>query len=133
MASNTYPTRAFIKFAARNQLIADLTGQEIITFVNRNGSSDSSNIISPSESSGIGSHTCTEACETCEQLDEELFHDIATTLFNPKRNPDLYQASVSRHMATVIETRIADEIVETYKAIKTSQRDLLVLRLNALL
>lgn len=68
-----------------------------------------------------------------DSLDEELFLEIATTLFQPEKNQELYQKCYSREKSAAIENRIADELVQTYKQIKSRQNNPIVQRLNALL
>lgn len=71
--------------------------------------------------------------ESYEQLDEELFFEIATTLFRAQRNQKFAQPCHSREEAIEIANRIAEELVEAYKQIKLQQRSSIIQRLNALL
>jgi hypothetical protein len=121
---STYPSRAFIRFAAQNQLLADITGSPISTFVQRMGEEASAQQVIPSE----GSDTSLET-----SLDEELFEEVAQIVFNSNRYPELYESCGSKRAAAAVEARIADEFVETYKQIKQKQNCSLVQRLNSLL
>lgn len=71
--------------------------------------------------------------ESYEPLDEELFFEIATTLFRAQRNHKFAQPCNSREEAVEIASRIAVELAEAYKKIKLQQKSSLVQRLNALL
>lgn len=71
--------------------------------------------------------------ESYEPLDEELFFEIANTLFRAKKNQKFAQPCNSREEAIQIASRIATELAEAYKQIKLQQRSSIVQRLNALL
>ncbi|MGJ3253007.1 MAG: hypothetical protein ACFE0J_18030 [Elainellaceae cyanobacterium] len=139
--SHIYPTRSFIKFAARSQLIANLTGQVFTTFVQRHGHETSKDLISPeapddieladTESLSDESHESTHPME--QTLDNELFRDITHSVFHPEQHPELYEPCDSVEMAADIENQIAAEIVETYQTIKFNQKRPMVQSLNALL
>jgi hypothetical protein len=74
-----------------------------------------------------------ELSELNESLDETLFQEVADGLLNSERVLALYDQSCSRDRASVIEDRIAAEIMEGYKRIKLRQLDPFVQNLNALL
>jgi hypothetical protein len=66
-------------------------------------------------------------------LDEALFEEIISITFNPNRYPELYQSCGTPKAAADVETRIATEIIETYKQIKLKQQCPIVQGLNGLL
>jgi hypothetical protein len=121
---STYPSRAFIRFTAQNQLLADITGSPVDTFVNRGNGETSTQQVMPSE----GSNTPLETT-----LDEELFEEVAQIVFNSNRYPELYESCGSKRAAAAVEARVANEFVETYKQIKQRQNCAFVQRLNSLL
>lgn len=144
--SHIYPTRSFIKFAARSQLIANLTGQVFTTFIQRHGHETSNDLISPeaapsdipsdieladTESSIDEPHESTHPMD--QSLDNDLFRDITNSVFHPEQHPELYEPCDSVEMAADIENQIAAEIVETYQTIKFNQKSPMVQSLNALL
>jgi hypothetical protein len=140
--SHIYPTRSFIKFAARSQLIANLTGQVFTTFVQRYGHETSKDLISPEPPLADAeladaeplSDEPRESTHPMEQaLDNELFRDITNSVFHPEQHPELYEPCDSVEMAADIENEIAAEIVETYQTIKFNQKSPMVQSLNALL
>ncbi|MGJ3244954.1 MAG: hypothetical protein ACFE0I_02635 [Elainellaceae cyanobacterium] len=140
--SHIYPTRSFIKFAARSQLIANLTGQVFTTFVQRHGHETSKDLISPEApladaelaDAELLSDESRESTHAMEQaLDNELFRDITNSAFHPEQHPELYEPCASVEMAADIENQIAAEIVETYQTIKCNQKRPMVQSLNALL
>ncbi len=152
MENHIYPTRSFIKFSARSQLMSNLTGQVFKTYIQRHGQSVTTDLISPelpvsfSELSDdrtdsdlddiySGSHHGTdwEANQMDEELDEALFRDITSIVFHPDQHPELYQPCASVESAAEIETQIAAEIVETYQRIQLNQQQPIVQTLNALL
>ncbi|MGA7934185.1 MAG: hypothetical protein WCA35_11610 [Kovacikia sp.] len=123
----TYPSRAFIRFTAQNQLRAELTGQSFTTSVQRLGGESYVQQITP----GDPADSISEALDSV--LDEALFEEIASTAFNTNRHPELYESCGTQRAAKAIEIRVAAEIVETYLQFKLKQRCPIVESLNALL
>ncbi len=74
-----------------------------------------------------------EMSRFCCPLDEELFEELAKTLFQAEMNQVLYQQCHSSSEARAIEEQVAADLVETYLHIQLRQRDSLVQSLNALL
>jgi hypothetical protein len=147
MENHIYPTRSFIKFSARSQLISNLTGQVFTTYIQRQGLSATTDLISPespdswsetsdAEQTGAGNDASSDAMNPShidEELDESLFRDITSTTFHPDQHPELYQPCESLERAAEIESQIAAEIVETYQRIRVQQNHPVVQTLNALL
>lgn len=124
----TYPSRAFIRFTAQNQLKADLTGQSFTASVQRLGGESYAQQITPSSTAeSIG-----EAFEDAA-LDEVLFEEIVSTTFNKNRYPELYQSCGTQRAAKAVEARVAADLIDTYLQIKRKQKCPIVKRLNALL
>jgi predicted nucleic acid-binding protein len=125
---STYPSRAFIRFTAQNQLRANLTGESITVSVQRLGEAGSLQQVTPH-------HTMEATSDAPEDslLDEVLFEEIAKTTFSANRYPELYQPCGTQRAAKAIEAQVAAEIVEAYHQIKQRQKCPLVERLNNLL
>lgn len=124
----TYPSRAFIRFMAQNQLKADLTGLSFTATVQRADGDAYVQSVEPSNPT----ESFSEAPEDAE-LDEVLFEEIARTLFNSKRYPELYESCGTQKAAKALEAKVAAELVQSYLQIKRKQRCPIVERLNALL
>lgn len=124
----TYPSRAFIRFTAQNQLRADLTGQSFIANVHRGHEESYVKHITPSNASAAMSDASEDAV-----LDEALFEEIAKTAFNAVRHPELYQSCGTAKAAKAVEDKVTAELIEAYLQIKLKQRCPIVARLNALL
>ncbi|MEO0984629.1 MAG: hypothetical protein AAFY20_03665 [Cyanobacteria bacterium J06639_14] len=136
MANHVYPVRSFIKFKAKSQLIADLNGQVMTSFVQRQGAEHSTELITPEEAETTphpDDGALTTGASTDQMFDEGLFQEIATIAFCSEHHPELYQPCLSQVVATEIEDRVATELIETYKRIKHRQGSALVQSLNALL
>ncbi|MEB3355198.1 MAG: hypothetical protein VKK04_00525 [Synechococcales bacterium] len=136
MATNIFPTRSFIRFKAKSQLIADLSGHSVVAFINRPGdrSAEDGTAFSPIAPQNTDDEVSTDpVCVNFEALDESLLRDIASTLFHPSRHPELYESCESRSTAMEIESAIAAEIVNTYKHIKRKEYDPAIQELNSLL
>lgn len=177
----THPSRMFIRFSARNQLTADITGRPIAAVVKRldgetyiqratpekeaiaednlsdfsgNLGRDTSNTPEADDPSGGSSRNTQplysqaeisasaanqnasndgEDCEENCQIDEVLFREIVKTRFNRDRYPELYQACETSRAAKEIETKVAAEIVASYRQIKRQQACPTVQSLNKLL
>ncbi len=125
----TYPSRAFIRFTAQNQLLADLTGEPMLTMVKRSGGENYAQQVKPDDRSIL---PASESAESAS-LDEALFEEIAKTTFHINHHPELYKSCGTQQAASQVEAHIAAEIVETYKQIKRRQEWAIVQRLNALL
>lgn len=155
-----YPTRSFIRFQSKSQLVADLTGQQVMTFVNRSGETSYPEMLRPSANSELESQPLSRPAKSnlnepesegaaneslmseplmSEPLmgepliDEALLEEITATVFRPDQHPELYQPCNSRQEATQIEHEVAAEIIAIYKRILQNQRDAMIQRLNALL
>lgn len=126
--SRTYPSRAFIRFTAQNQLRADLTGQTFTITVQRAGESSYMQQVAPSNSVDLLSEDSEAVL-----LDEDLFEEVAKTLFHADRYPELYQSCGTPKAAKAVEAKVAAELVATYLQIKLKQQCPIVKRLNALL
>ncbi len=124
---STYPSRAFIRFTAENQLRADLTGQSFTTTIQRLGGENSVQEVIP-----IDPIEPTDSPENAT-LDEVLFEEIAQNTFNANRYPELYQSCGTRKAAKAVEARVAADLVATYKRIKRAQECPIVQSLNRLL
>ena len=123
-----YPSRTFVRFTARNQLMADASGQPITMSVNRFGGNTYLQQAIPGEeflSTDSGSFSGSSPGADNEALtygiDEVLFAEIVKTTFNPSSYPELYQSCGTRKAAADIEARVADEIVTAYRSIKQKQ------------
>lgn len=145
--ASTYPSRAFIRFTAQNQLLADLTGRPITTVIqrhvgesyvqpvlptNRADKTDQLASLGEPASQNIAEGSKNTVSEP-ETLDEALFEEIARTSFSPNRYPELYQSCGTRRAAAAIEIQVANEIVAIYQQIKKQQRNPMVQNLNGLL
>ncbi len=144
-----YPTRSYIRFQAKNQLIEDLMEGHLSTAVNHVGQSgvtftlnadvDISSDISPDsaqlndspELQDMGNINTWPTLKL--PLDEGLFAEITSTTFHHDRHPELYQPNASMYDVAAIEQAIAIEIVSTYKQILKNRSDQHVQNLNALL
>ena len=74
-----------------------------------------------------------EMSQLCFPLDEELFPELAKTLFQSESNQVLYEQCTSRAEADAIEDEIATDLVTAYLNIRLRQRNPLVQSLNSLL
>jgi len=149
-----YPARSFIRFQAKNQIIADLTGEEITSFVHRPGAVQEQGTTTPNpdwRNSGridIWSENPADSSRAQDQrsqmdqgstaapslsFDEALFGELTKTAFHPDRHPELYQPCDSQVEARAIESQVVAELVKTYEQIVRNQADEQVQRLNALL
>lgn len=141
-----YPTRSFIRFQAKSQLIAALMEGQISTVVNPIGPSslvstcdcdlgDQANGDSDSKHENSEHYDENRVGSPSNKflLDETLFAEIAATTFHQEQHPELYQSHSSRQDVTHIEEAIATEIVSTYKRILTNRADQRIQNLNALL
>lgn len=139
MVNPIYPTRSFIRFQAKSQLTADMIGQQVMTFINREANEHHIDAAMPSQSHGpsvpdADVHKQLNAANILDEgLDERLLKEIATLTFHPDQHPEIYQPCDSREHATAIEQAIAAEIVATYKRIKENESRANVKALNALL
>lgn len=133
MTSDIYPMRSFIKFRAKSQLVADLTGQALISYVNRSGESGSQGLVSPDQHPEVEFNAPQESAQPDEPLDDGLLREIIKNVFHPDRHPELYQPCRSEVEASVVEEQITAEIISAYKQIKLSQQSEIVQHLNSLL
>lgn len=125
---STYPSRAFIRFTAQNQLRATLTGESFTASVQRKGGEGYTQQVTPDSVADLEHETAEDSI-----LDEALFAEIAQTAFNPKHSPELYLSCGTERSAQAVEARVAAELVETYLQIKLQQKCPIVRRLNTLL
>ncbi|MEM7772114.1 MAG: hypothetical protein AAF327_16580 [Cyanobacteria bacterium P01_A01_bin.37] len=140
-----YPTRSFIRFQAKNQLIAELMKGQELTVVSRlrelgvapileskpddeDGSAKSLNDSKPLATSGLNTSATTPF-----SVDEELFAEISSTAFHSEHHPELYQGTSSQQDVMAIERAIANEIVSAYQRILNNRTDKDIQNLNALL
>jgi hypothetical protein len=124
----TYPSRAFIRFTAQNQLRADLTGQSFTTSVKRADGETYIQQVNPSDLAEPISEVPEDRI-----LDEVLFEEIAEITCSANRYPELYRSCGTQQAAKALETQVAAEMVAAYLQIKLKQRCPIVARLNALL
>ena len=68
-----------------------------------------------------------------ELLDEALFLELAATTFHAEKNQTFHQPYLLREEAAEIENRIATELVEADRWIKSRQNSSIVHKLNTLL
>jgi hypothetical protein len=155
-----YPSRTFIRFTARNQLLADLTGETVTATVQRAGGAAYVQIAlpgkalpCPSHPSGAGAppltlgmtiHGSTDQASLPQgaapspreaepeglAIDESLFADITQTLFQVSCSPRLYQDCGSPEAARGVEREVATAIIAVYRQIKQNQTSPLVQSLN---
>jgi len=138
--ASTYPSRAFIRFTAQNQLLADLTGKPITAMIQRQTGENYVQQVMPTNGDSLD-ELCSEDADASSEntvsesatLDEALFEEIAKTSFSPNRYPELYQSCGTRRAAAAIEIQVANEIVAIYKEIKKQQQNPIVQNLNSLL
>ncbi|MGB3494279.1 MAG: hypothetical protein WBA57_16230 [Elainellaceae cyanobacterium] len=145
-----YPTRSFIRFQAKNQIIADLTGEKVTRFIERPGIVQEQGTIEPNldwiDSLIENPPPASGDAQECDpqahpsgmpaaffSFDEALFSELAKTTFHPDRHPELYQPCTSQQKASEIEQQVTTELVESYERITRNQTDARVKRLNALL
>lgn len=157
---SAYPSRIFIRFTARNQLLADAIGEAVIACVQRGGGQTYIQTALPGEAlpslsrpSGPGAdrlnlgmtiHGSTgqaplpqgaapsprEAEPEGLAIDESLFADITQTLFQVSCSPRLYQDCGSPEAARGVEQEVATAIIAAYRQIKQNQTSPLVQSLN---
>jgi len=68
-----------------------------------------------------------------EPLDEVLLLELAATTFRAEKNQTFHRPCLWREEAAEIENRIAAELVEAYRWIKSRQKSSIVQKLNTLL
>lgn len=129
MLRGLYPTRSLIRFKAKSQLMAELTGESFTTRIHRNGTSTLETV----EPSTMESAAYCEQLKADEPLDEELFNVITNQIFQPDVHPELYWTYPLQTAVDAVERRLVAEIVAAYQAACLEQRHQLVNRLNALL
>jgi hypothetical protein len=131
MSSQFYPTRSFIRFAAKSQITADLSGHAVPAYVDRHGTVDVSLEFQPAEQ-GDGAY-CDVFQASGDCLDELLLKRITQAMFDLDQHPDLYQAYPTAAAAAAVEAQVAEAIVEAYKQASLEQRQSVVAKFNALL
>jgi len=155
-----YPSRAFIRFTAHNQLLADLIGETVTASVQRWGGQTYLQTAQPGKTLpslsnqsdagagqltlGMALHTSpnpdplslrtaaslSQADPVAPAIDEDLFTEVTQTLFQVCRNPKLYQDCGSPEGARTVEGEVATEIIAAYRQIKRNQTSPIVQRLN---
>ena len=138
MVNPLYPTRSFIRFQSKSQLTADMSGQQVMTFVRRESVDSRMDLALPSEShkdlnAALNHGQESDIHPASVGLDESLLKDISSLAFHPDQHPEIYQPCASREQAAAIEQAIAAEIVATYKQIKANETNPNIQALNALL
>ena len=138
MVNPIYPTRSFIRFQAKSQLTADISGQQVMTFVSRENVDSSRMDLTlpdepPKDTKAWTHHRKNSPTPPAIGLDEVLLKEISSLAFHPDQHPEIYQPCTSREQATTIEAAIAAEIVDTYKHIKANEVRPSIQALNALL
>ncbi|MEM9216884.1 MAG: hypothetical protein AAGD25_21355 [Cyanobacteria bacterium P01_F01_bin.150] len=155
MANPIYPTRSFIRFQAKRQLTADMSGQQVMTFVSQDSSGSQMDVTLPNPPEELQPLEIQPTLESYQDnpqkahyaavnhqetkdsfpngLDESLFKEIADLTFHPDQHPEIYQPCQSIDAANAIEQAIAIEIVDTYKRIKVNATKPSIQSLNALL
>lgn len=126
MENNIYPIRSFIRFQAKQHLLSDAlaNGDRLANTLRDNEpvpervSAEKVPFMGPLDTAAI---------------DNELLKDIAATLFNSERHPELYRPCQDIIEATAIEDAIALDIARSYRRIKQNQRRKDVQVLNRLL
>ncbi|MBU6230101.1 MAG: hypothetical protein KGQ93_10455 [Cyanobacteria bacterium REEB459] len=157
---NLYPSRAFIRFTAHNQLLADLTGETVTASVQRWGGQTYLQTAQPGKALpslsrqseagaaqltlGMALHpspnptplsqdmapSLSQADPVAPAIAEDLFTEVTQTLFQACRSPQLYQDCGSPEAAKAVEEEVAAEIIATYRQIKQNQTSPIVQRLN---
>jgi len=111
----TYASKSFIRFAARNQLQADLTGCTVTVVIQRSGRDRLSQEFIPD--------TAIEESDQPEQvIDERLFKEVTQTTFSC--HPELYESCETQSAAKELEDRITIELLAKYKQVKLIQNSL---------
>lgn len=156
MVDPIYPTRSFIRFQAKSQLTADLSGQQIMTFIRRNAVDTAMDVTRPNPPQALAPNASDISTTSLEpkqanyqethhqqanhqdtnvpssvRLDETLLQEVASLAFHPDQHPEIYQPCKSHQQAIVIEQAIATEIIETYKHIKANATKPHIQALNA--
>lgn len=140
-----YPTRSFIRFQAKNQLIAELMKGQEFTVLSRLRDLGMAPILESkpddeddsAEALNDRNNLATGALDTSAtapfSVDEELFAEISSTAFHSEHHPELYQGTSSQQDVMTIERAIANEIVSAYQRILNNRTDQDIQNLNALL
>lgn len=129
MESNIYPIRSFIRFQAKQQLLAETQAQTDVALSHESLSHEPSSV---QRVASVG-EAPKPAYFDITAVDNDLLKEIAATLFNSDRHPELYQPCKDIIEATAIEDAIAFDIVATYRQIKQNQKRTEVQALNKLL
>ena len=138
MVNPIYPTRSFIRFQAKSQLTADMSGQQVMTFVSREDVDSRMDLALPDASQKAPTNSelkCGQGNDSPAEIgvDEVLLKEISSLAFHPDQHPEIYQPCTSREQAAAIEKSIVAEIVDTYKRIKSNEARPSIQALNALL
>lgn len=131
MEKHIYPIRSFIRFQAKQRLMSEAYVEHVEAsspFPSMTASSSS-----PAELNAAEGRQHNPMYFDTTAVDNGLLTDIATTLFNSDRYPELYRPCTDIVEATAIEDAIALEIVATYHRIKQNRQRADVQSLNKLL
>lgn len=129
-----YPVRSFIRFKAKQQLLADRFGSSGSTITTwQAGATRVSSDRSSEEECAINPNAGLEDWEAIAPLDEALFQVVVTAVLHPCRNPDVYQTCASIEQSNAIEDRVSAEIVTTYRRMEQTPSATLVEQLNRML
>lgn len=152
-SGNTYPSRSFIRFQAKLQIIADSTGEHVVSFIQHpgvyidrpvfrydedqpdNGPSPTDRDLNTSYPSKPQPAKFKAAVQSIDALDvnETLLNEIASTTFQPNRHPELYRGYSTPEEAAIIEQHVAAELIATYERIIINRADEQIQQLNSLL
>jgi hypothetical protein len=122
----TYASKSFIRFAARNQLQADLTGCPVTVVIQRSGRDRLSQEFIPDTAIEEGDQPKGIELQSNSQpeqvIDERLFKEITQTTFSC--HPELYESCGTQSAAKELEDRITIELLAKYKQVKLIQNSL---------
>ena len=155
---NRFPSRMFVRFIARKQLVADATGLTTTLKAQRRGKGlfyqqfvperavpgvmASDEIANQTLEAGQARNGRSPAApdpesapqwvpsDPTELLDEALLAEICQTTLAPQHWPALYQACATTAAATELELEAAADIVTTYRHLKANQSTAIVQQLN---
>ena len=148
MEKHIYPIRSFIRFQAKQQLIAEAHSASTAALppypnvaapqppeseLNTPDPPDRGNKNAAVDSKHSSSKQPGLPWFDTASIDNDLLKEIATTLFNSDQYPELYRPCKDIIEATAIEDAIALEIVLTYQRIKQNEQLVNVQALNKLL
>jgi formylmethanofuran:tetrahydromethanopterin formyltransferase len=133
MTGDHYPSRSFIRFAAKSQLTADLAGHSVPVYVDRNGLDEFNTVEPCPDSAGEVGAYCEVFEAKADSINDSLFQRVTQELLNPDQHPEIYRSYPSRAAAAAVEAKATSFLVERYKQVCLAQRQTLVQQFNALL